>query len=71
MIDCVSAFYGENDIELSWPIGLNYRDRSNRLSIVTKTKLENYVIDYVDVVYIENEIDLPWLIGLSTMFVEN
>ena len=46
---------------------LNYRDRSNRVLSVTKTKLENYVIDCIDMVHVENETDLSWLIEPGTV----
>lgn len=46
---------------------LNYRDRSNRVLSMTKTKLENYVIDCIDMVHVENETDLSWLIEPGTV----
>ena len=50
---------------------LNCCDRSDRVSTVTKTRLENDVIDHIDMVYAKNEIDLPWLIILGMVFDEN
>ena len=38
---------------------LNCHNRSDRVLIVLKTRLENYVTHRIDVVYAENKIVLP------------
>ena len=50
---------------------LNCHDRLYQVSIVLKTRLENYVTDHVDVVYAKNKTDQTLLIGLGTMSDEN
>ena len=37
---------------------LNFRDRLDWVLIMTKTKLDNYVIDRTDAVYAKNETEL-------------
>ena len=44
---------------------LNCHDRSNRVSIMTKTKWGNYMTNRTDVIYAENETKLPWPIELG------
>ena len=39
---------------------LSYRDRSDHVQSVTRTKKDNDVTDYTGVVYVENETDLSW-----------
>ena len=38
---------------------LNFRDQSNRLSTMKKTRYDNYVTNCKDAVYVEYEIELP------------
>ena len=37
---------------------MNYRDRSNQVPTMMKTRYENYVTDHIDAIYAENETDL-------------
>lgn len=55
--------YIENNIELSWPIGLCVDYDENHIN--------NYVFDCTDAVYAENKTELSWLIGLSVFYDEN
>ena len=50
---------------------LNYRDISNRVQYVTKTKQDNNMIDRIGAVYTENKIEQLWLIGPSTTYNKN
>ena len=46
---------------------LSYRDWSDRVQSMIKTRQDNDVIDCISVVYIENDIDLSWLIELGVV----
>ena len=50
---------------------LNYRDRLDQVSTVTKTRYENYVIDCIDMVYAKNKTDLSWSVEQGTIYDEN
>lgn len=50
---------------------LNFHDRLDRVSTLTKTRQDNYVIDCKDAIYAKNEIELLWLIELRTICDEN
>ena len=50
---------------------LNFHDRLDRVSTLTKTRQDNYVIDCKDAIYAKNEIELSWLIELRTICDEN
>ena len=50
---------------------LNCRDRLNWVSIVTKTKYDNYVIDRIEVVYAKNETKLLQPIKPGPVYVKN
>ena len=50
---------------------LNYRDISNRVQYVTKTKQDNNMIDRIGAVYTENKIEQLWLIGPSAAYNKN
>lgn len=63
MINRISVVYVENNIELSWPIGLGADYDENHIN--------NYVFNCIDVVYTENKTELSWLIGLSVFYDEN
>lgn len=63
MINRISVVYAENNIELSWPIGLGVDYDENHIN--------NYVFDCTDAIYAENKTELSWLIGLSVFYDEN
>ena len=50
---------------------LSYRDRSDRVLYVTKTKQDNDVTNCTCEVYTENDTKLSWLIGPSANCDEN
>lgn len=49
---------------------LNYHDQSNRVSTVTKTRLENDVTNHIDVVYTKNDIELSRSIKSGVIYDE-
>ena len=49
---------------------LNYYDRSNWVSIVTKTRYENYVTYRIDALYVKNETELSWPIRSGMVYHE-
>ena len=63
VINRISVVYVENNIELSWPIGLGTNYDENYIN--------NYVFDCTYAVYAKNKTDLSWLIGLSVFYDEN
>ena len=50
---------------------LNYRDLSNQVQFVMKTKQDNGVANHIGATYIENKIDLLWPIRSGTVYDEN
>ena len=50
---------------------LNYRDRSNHMQFVMKTRQDNDLTDYTGAIYDENETKLSWSIGLGAVYDEN
>lgn len=49
---------------------LNYHDQSDRVSTVTKTRLENDVTNHIDVVYTKNDIELSRSIKSGVIYDE-
>ena len=59
----IGVVYTENDIKISWPIGLG--------EISIKTRQDNNVTDHTSLVYSEIETKLLGTIKLGVVFYEN
>ena len=50
---------------------LNFHDRSNQVSTITKTRQEHYMSDRTGAVYVENETELSWSIKSGAICDKN
>ena len=50
---------------------LSYRDQSNLVLSLMKTRQDNDMIDRIGAVYVENDSELWWLIRSSAIIDEN
>lgn len=46
---------------------LNYRELSDQVQYVVKTRKDNNLTDYIGTLYIENDTEFSWLIELSAV----
>lgn len=67
----------KQDMTTTWPIVmvqstlkmiLNFRDQSDQVPTMTKTKQDNYMTNYTNTVYFKNETELPWPIKLNSIY---
>ena len=49
---------------------MNYRNLSNQVQYVMKTRQDNNMIDHVDTVYAEKDTKLSWHVGLGADYDE-